>query len=290
MKMNQENKIVFRNALNGYNKADVNAYLADLAKEFERREEEWARETEKFQQALVTAAEEKEVLLEKYKKLTTENDVLEAEKRKAEVELAKIGGSAKENKQTTDELSAELSMEKAKLASANTILNSQHETAIKQKKHVEALAAELTTLKQKMAERNAEIDSLRKALAASEQVGMERYAEIAKQAGILEGYASQIQLMKTELDAKNKLLENFNKANASGGADRTVTEMRTEMDKFISAVDAKLETKLSELTVKAEPVKEEKAEEKPAEAPVKAEKQQPAKSDIDKKLDSFFGA
>ncbi len=290
MKMNQENKIVFRNALNGYNKADVNAYLAELAKEFERREEEWARETEKFQQALITAAEEKEVLLEKYKKLTTENDVLEAEKRKAEVELARIGGSAKETKQTTEELSAELSMEKAKLASANTILNSQHETAIKQKKHVEALAAELTTLKQKMAERNAEIDSLRKALAAAEQIGMERYAEIAKQSGILEGYASQIQLMKTELEAKNKLLENFNKANASGGADRTVTEMRTEMDKFISAVDAKLETKLSELTVKAEPAKEEKAEAKPVEAPVKEEPQKPAESDIDKKLDSFFGA
>ena len=42
--MENEKDIVLRNAIGGYNKSDVNEYIASMAKEFSRREEEWYTE------------------------------------------------------------------------------------------------------------------------------------------------------------------------------------------------------------------------------------------------------
>lgn len=44
--MENEKDIVLRNAIGGYNKSDVNEYIASMAKEFSRREEEWYTEKE----------------------------------------------------------------------------------------------------------------------------------------------------------------------------------------------------------------------------------------------------
>ncbi len=279
--MNQENKVVFRNALNGYNKNDVNEYITSLAKEFARRKDEWEVKATKLQNDLNTEASEKDALLEKYKKLTAENDVLTAGKKKAELELARLEQS-RDTKQSAEALTAELAMEKAKLVSANTMLNSQHDAAIKHKKNAEALTAELTALKNKLAEKNTEIDALRKSLAEAERVSLERYAELAKQSGVTEGYIAQLKLMKEELDTKNKLLEAANKTSSDG----SVSELRTEMTRFMTEFDEKLEDKLSGIAAK-------QAEAPKAEEPVKpaeASEKKSSVSDLHKKIDSFFGA
>ena len=46
--MENEKDIVFRNALAGYNKTDVNEYIAGMAQEFARRSDEWETEKEKL--------------------------------------------------------------------------------------------------------------------------------------------------------------------------------------------------------------------------------------------------
>lgn len=66
--MENEKDIVLRNALGGYNKSDVNEYIASMAKEFSRREEGWYTEKRKLERAVDDERAEKE----KYAKLCDE--------------------------------------------------------------------------------------------------------------------------------------------------------------------------------------------------------------------------
>lgn len=58
--MENEKDIVLRNAIGGYNKSDVNEYIASMAKEFSRREEEWYTEKRKLERAAEDERAEKE--------------------------------------------------------------------------------------------------------------------------------------------------------------------------------------------------------------------------------------
>ena len=58
--MENAKDIVLRNAIGGYNKSDVNEYIASMAKEFSRREEEWYTEKRKLERAAEDERAERE--------------------------------------------------------------------------------------------------------------------------------------------------------------------------------------------------------------------------------------
>ena len=110
-----------------------NNYSAKFRKdEFETANLKWRNE-------LKSEVKEKEELIEKYKKLTLEHNIAVIEKKKAETELAKIGGSAKTNEQTNEELRAEVSKLKTELESAKTSYNTLRDSTAKYKKIMKLL-------------------------------------------------------------------------------------------------------------------------------------------------------
>ncbi len=275
--MNSEKKVEFRAAFRGFNKQDVTARIGKIAEDYAHEKEAWELETARLRDALKTETEEKYALAEKYRKLTTEHDVLIVEKKKIEQELLKARSEAKPEKETHKALESVFSALQGELASANAELANYKEAQFKLKRGGDAVNAELTALKNKLAEKNIEVDSLRRALADAEKTSEERYGALSKQSGIIEGYEAQIVLLKNELAAK------------SGGS-----ALDTE------AFFAKLDEKLASLAVKAEEapiqaeepavIKEEPKEVK-AEEPKEEEKTaapEKAYSETDKKIDSFF--
>lgn len=287
--MEQENKIVFRNALNGYHKTDVNEYITELAKEFARRKEDFESESARLHDALKAESAEKDALAEKYKKLTAEHDVVSVSKKKTETELAKATESLKINERANSELKAEVAKLKEELEAATAALAAQRDSAAKQKKNADALASELTTLKNKFSDKNAELDALKKSLSDAEQVNVERYAALIKQNALVEKYEAEIQGLKADLGnkedalsaARNELLKATEKTAEDNGTETIVAEIRTSVDQMIATLDGKLSTldeKLTNLSI--QPTKESKKEEAPAKEKVS--------SDLDKKIDAFF--
>ena len=82
--MGNEKDVVFRNASGGYNKSDVNTYIARMAQEFSRRSEDW--ETEKLR--LNRSIEEE---MEAIKKMESEKEDSEVKCKEA---LAKLEGQS----------------------------------------------------------------------------------------------------------------------------------------------------------------------------------------------------
>ncbi len=257
--MNSEKKVEFRDAFRGYNKQDVNAYILSLAEEYEKRKEDWETDTARLRAALDAAREEKDALSDKYKKLTKDHEILTVEKKKAENELSKQSQDMKAKKDADASGEAELSALKAELEKATAELAGAKDALAKQKKANDALSSELTTLKNKLADKNTEVETLKKTLTAAEKVSEDRFGELAKKNGAMEGLEAQIALLKKALDEK--------------GSDAAF-----DAEGFFKKLDEKLTA--------LEPKPTEKAEEKKdAEAPVK---EKPV-SEVDKKIDSFFG-
>ena len=114
--MEQENKVVFRNALNGYSKNDVNEYIVGLAKEVSRRKEEWDSESTRLRTLLDTQDAEKEALVKQKEEIAKTVESVEAEKKKLEEHIRTLQENLKALATANEELVTEKELLESELA------------------------------------------------------------------------------------------------------------------------------------------------------------------------------
>lgn len=99
--MENEKNAVFRNAFGGYNKNDVNEYLASMAKEFARREDEWDTERGKLERMSQDERTEKE-------QIAAQRDELACQLYSVQADVQQKTGELERECQITTELKASI--------------------------------------------------------------------------------------------------------------------------------------------------------------------------------------
>lgn len=162
--MSEAKNVVFRSAVSGYNKTDVNEYLLRIVGEFNEKEEALKKKTEyaeKETSALKEKLDEMENLLDEQKSvLNQKNSELEKVTLEKEELQAKLEAAEEENN-----------------SGLNEKISEQDAVIAKQFEEIDSLKAELESIKEKLA------------LAESET---SEFAELAKKAQIYEKTSANI--------------------------------------------------------------------------------------------------
>lgn len=277
--MEQEKDIVLRNAIGGYNKSDVNEYIASMAKEFSRREEEWYTEKRKLERALDDERAEKERFTKLCDELACQYYEVWVDVRHKREALEEEQKISSELKTSTAGLSGRIHELETELAAKNTALDEVNKK--KQTEEVTDNAAVYDKLSERVdqimaAANDSAHDILTDALARgdeiiaeaerkAEQIRADAVAQSEKEKGICQntavGYYDDVLRFASEIrDSLNKLMEE------------------------ISAKKAEVEDKLEDARSFSDTTSRQSAKREPK----KREEEKATLSSLDEKIEHFF--
>lgn len=207
---------VFKNALGGYNKSEVNAYIAAAAAEMKEKEENFKLKTERAERDLAAEKEARAVVSEQLDELGCElyeaTTALDAEKK-----------AHKTTSDQLDELGFELYRVKGELDAATL-----RETELKNT--LMGLSARITELESELKEKNDELNKL------GELVGVENDddPELAQKAALYDKLSDRIGEIMLNADSNAERILN----SAIERGDELLANAQNEANEIIKAAEA----------------------------------------------------